>query len=184
MGTKDAFADDKTERICGNLRDKSLERPKYKQALLEVSVDWEKQPSVAFPEVQFAAGQQAQGLASILHHPWFLLGVRDVDPQLDSHWRHLFRRTAPSRAEETSPNCFSEADDCDGKMSDGRTVKQRGTADASLPVPAHYAELGVPLVQNLGKSRMNHRRIESDRLESHRPERIRIFHVRNIIYCM
>ena len=146
MGTNDAFlGDNKTERICGSRRATGRHN---KQARLEVFVDvvfpyWKKQPSVAFPEVKVAVGHQEQGLASILQHPWFLLG--NVDPQLDSYWRQLFHRTAP-KAEE--PNCLFVTDDDSsfGKTGDGRTLTP---SDPSLPVPAfEYAVLAVP---NLGK---------------------------------
>jgi hypothetical protein len=135
MGTNDAFSDDKAERIYGNHRATG-----NKQARLKVSVDafpyCEKQPSV----VKFAAGQQTQGLASILQHP---LGTRNPDPQIDSHWRRLFPRTAPLPG-EANPNRFFE--DSDGKTGDGRTVNVHGTAGD----PATYAVLLA--VQNLGKS--------------------------------
>jgi hypothetical protein len=143
MGTHDTFLD-KTERICGNLRATG-----HKQARLDISVEvfpyCEKQPSVvAFPEVKVAVGQQAQGLAYILQHVGFLLGTRNVNPQLDSHWRHLFRRTTP-KAEDPNPNCFFVADDFSG-TGDGRTVI---ASDPSLKEPAY--ECVVLAVKNLGK---------------------------------
>jgi hypothetical protein len=101
----------------------------------------EKQPSVVFPKVKVASVQQAQGLASILQHSWFLLGTRNVDPQLDSHWRRLFRRATP-KAEDPNSNCFFVADDSFGKTGEGRTVT---ASDFSSD------ECVVLAAQNLGK---------------------------------
>jgi hypothetical protein len=138
MRTNDAFLDDNTKRIYGNLRSTGHKQARLEVSSVEVFPYFEKQPSVAFPEAKVAAGQQAQGLASILQHPWFLLGTRNADPQLDSHWRRLFRRTAP-KAED--PNPIVADDSSSGKTGDGRTV----IASESLPVPAVLA------VPNLGK---------------------------------
>jgi hypothetical protein len=133
MGTNDAFLDDKTERICGNHRATGCKQARLGEVSVDVFPYCEKQLSVAFSEVKVAVGQQAQGLASILQHPWFLLGTRNVDPQLDSHWRHLFRQAAP-KAKDPNPNCFFVADYSSGKAGDGRTVTP---SEPSLPVLAN-----------------------------------------------
>jgi hypothetical protein len=137
MGTNDALLDDKTERIYGKLRAIGQKQARLEVVSVDVFPYCEKQPSVAFPEVKIAAVQQAQGLTTILQHPWFLLGTRNVNPQLDSHWRQLFRQTAP-KAENSNTNCFNSTF---GKTGDGRTVTVIDSSDECVVLAA----------QNLGK---------------------------------
>jgi hypothetical protein len=134
MGANDVFLDDQTERICGNLRAIGQKQARLEVVSVDVFPYCEKEPcSVAFPEVKIAAVRQGQGLASILQHPWFLLGTRNVNPHLDAHWKQLFRRTAP-KAEDANPNYFFVDDDSSGKTGDGRTVI---VSESLLPVPAN-----------------------------------------------